>query len=83
MNKGRWSCDTAELLSLVEEEWPPRRGRMLGRLGNAVRAVGGKRFSVRLGRRFVVTKYCGCERKFCAYRRDHETVGEAIARCAI
>jgi len=25
---------------------------------------------------------CGCKRKFCAYRRDHENVCGAIARCA-
>ena len=32
---------------------------------------------------FAAALDCGGKREFCAYRRDHETVGGAIARCAI
>jgi len=54
--KGRMTCGTVEVACLVGREWLLRRGRMRGRLGEAVQSGGGNRFSVQSGRRFVVTK---------------------------
>jgi len=51
------TCGTAEVSSLVGGEWPLRWERTFSRLGDAVQSVGGNHFSVRSGRRFVVTKY--------------------------
>ena len=83
MDKGRRTCDTAEALSLAEEEWPLRRGRTLSCLGEVVQPYRADRLLAQSGRRFVVTKYCGRKSKLAPTGANHETVGGAIARCAI
>ena len=32
---------------------------------------------------FAAALDCGCKRKFCAYRRDHEPVGGAKTECKV
>jgi len=57
VGKGRMAYGTAGASSLFGGKWSTRRGRTLGRSGEVVQQYGGDRFSVRSGRRFVVTKY--------------------------